>query len=51
MVQAVTVLLHGGAGEVLLSEYLYRVGVHLLAVAVVAIVVHWGIGLIESSMT
>lgn len=35
------VLLHGSTGEIIFSEYLSRVGLHLLAVAVVAVVVHW----------
>jgi hypothetical protein len=46
MIHVAAVLLHGSAGEILFAEYLYRVGLHLLAVAVVAIVVHWWAGLI-----
>lgn len=49
MIHDAVVLLHGSAGELLFSEYLYRVGLHLLAVAAIAIVVHWWAGLFGSA--
>lgn len=51
MIQEVSILLHGGTGEVLFTDYLYWVGLHLLAVAVVAAVVHWGVGVLGSTKT
>lgn len=47
MMREAAVLLHGSTGEILFSEYLYRVGLHLLAVAAVTVVVHGVIGRIS----
>jgi hypothetical protein len=44
MAQDVWIILHGGSGQLPLLDYLYRVFVHLLAVAVVALVTRLLIG-------
>jgi hypothetical protein len=43
------VILHGGYGvEIALLEYLYRVLLHLLAFGGVAVLVFWGLSVVEA---
>ncbi|MBX0296826.1 hypothetical protein [Haloarcula nitratireducens] len=44
------IILHGGAGlEITLFEYLFRVGLYLLAFSSIAGIVFWGIDVIRST--
>jgi hypothetical protein len=42
MTQEVWIVLHGGQGQMLLLDYLYRVLLHLLAFAVIALSARFG---------
>lgn len=44
MTQDVWIILHGGSGQLPFLDYLYRVLLHLLAVAAVALVTRLSIG-------